>query len=714
MADEVRENGSLVYRDRPLVLKFQKKTAPAATPGTVWEVAGNTSLYRSTVNGFSFLETRMIVSKATMIRPSGELLSRWIAANIDGIGDVKARRIVRALPDLNKVIRDKNAQRLMTVSGVSEELAQRLIANWPADHLYETIAWLQNSELPLRIADQLVRVYENDAVNKLKSNPFLLTAFGLAFSDILKLINRFEIEVSEFEVLAAIAEHITLKYTQRTQSTVIPQETLVKEAQKLCRDLEVCHADLCQAAKSRGVLLRVEGGLQAIGTAIQENTVGHFFKRMASRQPGAGCLLAAWERDVNTSIIEQALRDFEGVLSFKLTREQRSAIAGAVCSPVAVISGGAGTGKTTILKAILSVYEKVADGLAVFQIALSGRAAQRMAGSTGRPAVTIAKFLYDHLGERKEPLPEHILLIVDEASMVDLLSAYKLVGILPEATRIILVGDAAQLPPVGAGLVFHAAMKSDLPVFNLSEVKRQRAESGIHSLATAIRNKTYTRQLLAPLQGDVYYFPTMDAALVVEEYTKTRSLEECIVISPTRKGPLGVDVINRLIQSHFEQTNPKALHYNDDQFGYIPWITNAGTSLRLGDRIMVTKNDYKLNIRNGDLGSIVQVFGEPLNDSFGEIEVNGEIIPVTREMLEKLDLGYATTIHKSQGSQWKKCILILPGHAEKMIDQSLLYTAVTRASETLSIIGDCALIEKAIGRGAYALNRLTNLGCVLR
>lgn len=409
------------------------------------------------------------------------------------------------------------------------------------------------------------------------------------------------------------------------------------------------------------------------------------------------------EADVTEKTIYEALTEFESTLPFKMTAEQREAVVGCVQSPVSVISGDAGKCKTTILLALLSIYNRLSSGLAQFQVALSGRAAQRMSESTGREAMTIAKLISNHIGDNKKPMPDHLLLVVDEASMVDLVSAYKLVGVHPYATRIVLVGDVAQLPPVGSGLIFHAAMDSDLPVFELTQVKRQGQDSGINLLATAVRISQFEDKLLNSLSGDITFINTSDTDDIVSTYHANSGADCCIVLTPPRKGSLGVDSINLLIQESFNSSNET--HYMDEFRGLIPWITRKGSTLCLGDQVMVTANDYEADIRNGDLGSIYEVFEEPRDDGYGVLQIEGKNIPITLKVLQNLDLGYGITIHKSLGSRWNTCILLLPSYAKHMIDQTLLYTAITRAAKKLIIIGDKSLINAAINRCSIALIR---------
>ena len=684
----------------------------AAEVGTVWNVDGITKSHSFKAGNFEITERYMKVKKSQFLRPSGELLARWIGANIEGVGEVKAKRLIRHFPDLDQRVRQKDVKALSSVAGVSEESARAIIEKWPSESFYAALEWLQNSKLPLSLAQSLARVYD-DPVRTISEDPLILTAFGVSFKDTLNIIKRTKLDVRESRVLSAVAEQVAARFCFETGSTVVPEEDIVSGSAAICKTIDLNPEGITDAALKHGALLKVGNGYQSLGAAIQERTVGRLLTKCNERPKGSGSLLAAWEKDLTDDRIEEALNSFEDSLSFRMTAEQRTAVIGAVKSPVSIVSGGAGTGKTTILLAILAVYDQLSSGLAKYQVALSGRAAQRMAESTGRKAQTIARFISDHLGDGKPDAGEHVLLIIDEASMVDLVSAYKIVGILPYAARIILLGDVSQLPPVGGGLIFHAAMDSGLPVFELTEVKRQGKQSGIHQLATAVRKGEMDRTLLNSACGDTRYLPEFSHESLLKEYLKTNNPADCVVLTPIRKGPLGVTEVNKLIQAQYDEFQPQELCYNDPGAEWIPWITSSGTKIRLGDRIMVIRNDYEADIRNGDLGEITDVYTAPQEGVYGVMNIDGKLVEITDETITNIELGYAITIHKSQGSQWPKCILLLPKYASRMTDQSLIYTAITRPSKELVLIGDSALIHSAIKKGNSASKRLTNIGCLL-
>ena len=717
-AHEVGSDGRVVNRTRPLAVRLPDSCVGAATPGSVWLVEGEATSRTFERNGFVVEQEVLRARRARVRPPAGELLARWIATNVAGIGEVIARRLVRALPDLDESVRQGDTEALTAVAGVSEARAQALIECWPAEGLYDVLTWLQEADLPLDLGERLSRVYGESAVQVLTRDPFLLLGFGVSFERSLEIARQLGVDEQDDRLLIGLAEHAAARVTARTGSTVASTETLLQEMQLAARgvsrgSLEPAPELACQA----GALVRVPGGYQALGHALMERVVADFLRSSATRKPGEGALLAAWERGLSDVAVAHALADHEARLPFGLTAQQRAVISQAVQCPVAIITGPAGSGKSTIVRGILDVYGQVAVGLQIVQVALSGRAARRLSQATGRPAKTIAKCVADCIGAAKSSLPDHLLLVVDEASMVDLISAYRLIGLLPWASRLLLIGDEAQLPPVGPGVVFHALVESWLPILRLSEVKRQRAGSGIARVAWSIREGKIP-DLPVPeeqlsLSREVHHTRHTDPATIADLWGQAGGAERAIILSPTRKGPGGIDEINAHLQMQAGADRP-ALHYLDDTRGWIPWQGREGRLLRLEDQVMVSVNDYEADIRNGDLGRITAVFDAPAAEgSVGLALVDGRSVALTTEVLAVLTLGYAITIHKSQGSEWPVVIVVLPRHAARMMFRPLLYTAVTRAAEQLVICGDPKLLEEAVTRDAKALGRSSNLGTLL-
>lgn len=710
--DLVRPDGSIRKRDKPLVVRFPEHAQGAVTAGSLWEVSGKERVNTFTANDFVISEYAIEATSIKYLKPSGKVLSRWIAANIQGIGGVIANRLVRT-PNLDRLIENKDKQALFQIAGMTAKRVDRLLEGWPDDSLFKAIEWLEEQQLPLGLGEKLSDLFGAEAIEKIKEHPFLLMGMGASFEKTMDVAQGLGLNMAHESVIAGVAQHVAVRYCSKTGSTVIDQKSLIEGCSRVMQ--KPAPETVGDIACDKGLLVRVDSGYQVYGTALMEATVAHFLVTAHRRQVGEGSLMSVWERTLSEASVSSVLAGYEKGLEFELTEDQRKAVIGSVLSPVCCISGGAGTGKTTILKAVLGVYSTMASGMACFQVALSGRATQRMSESTGLPAQTIAKLIADHLGDDKPDLPDHLLLVIDEASMVDLLSMYQLVGMLPEATRIVFVGDTAQLPPVGGGLVFHALQDTMIPFFHLSQVKRQSEQSGIHRFASAVREGRFqlpnkTNSTLSA-SSDCTIENKMSLIRLEQLWLEAGGIGSCAVLSPVRKGDFAVDSINSHLQKTVGSDRP-CVCYLDEQRGWIPWVTSTGTELLIGDPILVTANNYDedADIRNGDLGIVTSVYDGPDEDGVVAMsEINGIPVPLTTEILHKIQLGYAITIHKSQGSQWSTCFVILPEESSRMVDQTLLYTAVTRPTERLVLFSSGFMVRKATSSGSIASKRQTCL-----
>ena len=484
-----------------------------------------------------------------------------------------------------------------------------------------------------------------------------------------------------------------------------------------CTKLKIDHAEILETAMRMEFVgyLRTVDGYQLEGHFLLEALLATKLRNSFFRANGDLCETGHWETSLTDDEIAHYIEEFDQTQSFRLTHEQRHAVKLACKFKVVSISGGAGTGKTSVLKAVLSVIHKASLGIPIVQVALSGRASQRMSEATGRPSSTIAKFCVDMKNTPEDKRPDHLVCVVDEASMVDLYSMSNLIEYLPAATRFIFVGDVDQLPPVGGGLVFHNLMLSDFPKVSLTAVKRQGEQSGIHRFATDVRNENEQFRLdrfSSNNNSDCSVFNSVDPDKITELFTSLDGSKRGVILTATRGGAAGVNNLNSVMQK--AAGLDRQCVFIDAGDGVYDYMSATGVKFYLNDPILITKNDYNIGIRNGDLGFIEEIFDEQDLDAdnqvFGILNIDGRKIDLTFEVLDKMDLGYAITIHKSQGSQWQNVILVLDGSAKRMLDKTLLYTGVTRAEKKLVICCEKELlIDDAIASGAVAHKRSTNL-----
>jgi len=715
----IRDDGSVLARERSLAVSFPQSTLGVVEIGTVWVVSGITTQtqYR-TSKGYLVTEDLLVAKKAIYRRLSRDVLAFWIQSNVDGIGPVISSRIART-EGVDQLIQSNDVDALCKIEGVNEARATRLIENWPGAALMDAIEWLQASGLPQALGKRLIRLFGEQAIDVLEANPFLLLSFGVPFEEVSKMAFSNGVEPTAPEALGAIAAHVAWRVSSRNGSIGVDRGQLMDGLRRLIGGN--LPDDAPEIALRQGGLVAVGNfGFATYGAASIEKEVAQSMAEAIRRKPGDGALLASWEMGLTEDRVQLVIDDLESELPFSLYDEQRSVVVQSVLSSVACITGGAGTGKTTILRWILHVYEKLAPGLAVYQVALSGRAARRMSESTGREASTIARFVGDHLGEGKPRLPEHLLLVIDEASMVDLLSMFKLFAVLPKAARILFVGDSQQLPPVGPGLVFHSLIKPDIPVSvsTLSQVRRQDEASGILKFATSIRHGRIDWSATVPysegMDGDCHFDEILDQETLFRYWQGGGGAEASIVLTPVRDGEFGVDELNASFQAKVGHDRP-ALIWPECGSARIQWRNSNGHKLFLGDPVMVTRNDYKLDVRNGDLGVIVEVFPEAEPDgSVGTVRMDSELMPITLALLDKLDLAYAVTVHKSQGSQWDQVIFVVPPDHGSFVDRSLVYTGVTRPTKRLIVMAPRNGLTKAVGSKGQVERRKTVLGSLIR
>ena len=387
-------------------------------------------------------------------------------------------------------------------------------------------------------------------------------------------------------------------------------------------------------------------------------------------------------RDVNKTI-----KQIESQNNITYTGQQKKAIKNTFVNPISIITGGPGTGKTTIVKAVIAIAEK--NGFKVALAAPTGKAAKRMEEATGRPAKTIHRLLEfelkrkDTYGEttlyfnrnKNNPLEED-LIIIDEASMIDTTLMYHLITAVD--TCIVFIGDTAQLPSIGPGTILADLIKN-LPTTRLDSIFRQKDTSSIIINTQRIKSGQFPVFDSKEFIFEEYAGPDQVVKLYIAEVEK-EGIENVQILTPMRKTDVGTNVLNRLVQDTI----------NPPQENKPEIIISSEKVYRVGDKVMQTRNDYKKECYNGDMGTIVSINGED------EILIKFEdrVISFTREeLMRDLEVSYATTIHKSQGSEFKTVIIPLLTNHYIMLKRNLIYTAVTRAKKKVIIVGQ----KKAVG-----------------
>ena len=706
-------DGVTIKSERPLSVKFPEAYNDAAQVGSIWRINDGEETVNQfkAANGITIYEDHIDATDVEYVKPNTRLMETWLRRNIDGIGEVKAKQIAR-IELLEKAVLAGDPTNLIKLHDVAKE---QLLRKFPRDEYAAALHWLASRNLPVKLANSIAEAWREDTIKLLEDNPFRLLQFDVPWTRCCEVAKEFGYTASSEKYKAGLATHIISKYCKETNSTVMPRKAFASKcaARRIDMDQHI------NAGMSLEFLTYVKAvdAFQLEGQFLLESILGNRLRNALFRSPGDLSELAGWEAEITDKAIVKALHEFEQTIPFSLTEEQRNAVLRSVKSNVISLSGGAGTGKTTILNAILSVIETLAqvtfdqNNVKIVQVALSGRAAQRMSEATGRPASTIAKYCIDQKNTADDKRPDHVVCVIDEASMVDIYSMSNLIDYLPLATRFIFVGDVYQLPPVSGGLVFHELMESDFAKVALTQVKRQGEESGIHKFATAVRNEVEDIKL--PLYEtdnsvDCSIVKSIDPEVISELFDSHGGSKRSVVLTSMNDGAAGVHNLNKVMQAKMGYDRPVVTQDTED--GLIVWKSFANNNFFLNDPILITKNDYTIGVRNGDLGTITQVNEVPEVGCYGILTIGDRDIEITEDLLYKMDHGFAVTIHKSQGSQWENVILVLDRAAENMLDKTLLYTGATRAQKKLIICcEDEALIDDAVARGSIASQRHTNL-----
>lgn len=639
-----------------------------------------------------------IESYETILPNSVEGIEKYLGSGlVRGIGPAYAKRLVQAFGAETLRVIDQQPQRLRAVEGIGPKRAEQIRAAWMSQKAIQSIMiFLQGHGVTTGQAVRIYKAYGDKAVAILRADPYRLAEDidGIAFAGADRIARQLGIAPDAPARLDAGLRH-TLWRAQGEGHVFLPEAVLLQQAADLLGASEA-------ACATRLVDLVKEGKVVREGDAL-------YLPALHGAEAGCAALLKRLLRtpfDPPAIQVENALKWVEKSLQIALAPEQQDAVRRGITEKVLVITGGPGTGKTTVLRALLAILER--KGVSFVLAAPTGRAAKRMEEATGRNASTLHRLLefspqqgnFTH----NEGNPLYLdMLVIDEASMVDEYLLHATLRALPAFARLLIVGDVDQLPSVGAGNVLGDIIASNVvPTVRLKTVFRQAAEGGIVPAAHTINVGAYPR------------FNTSDFMLV-ERRTPPQAVETILeivanriparfgldprrdvqVLSPMRRGDAGANRLNEALQAAL---NPDGAP-----------LPRAG-GLRVGDKVMQVRNNYELDVFNGDTGVVRSLHAEA-----GEIEVDfgDRVIIYPLDELDNLALAYATTVHKSQGSEYPAVVLaLLPQHF-MLLQRNLLYTAVTRGKQLVVIVGDSKALRSAI-RNADTMRRHTRLAERLR
>lgn len=665
-------------------------------PGQWWKVSGVAEERILNVNGFEVSEWQIDASVAVLTRPSGEYIVSFIADSpaFEGIGQVKARKLWDSLGQgLYDALDSADMATLTTV--LSPESAAQALKAWDKYGDSRTLQWLQAEGIDLKVGRKVLGFFGSETPEKLQEDPYRLLSFCATWQQVDDMAQR------HFKVALDDPRRMKGAIEEACYRVFLAGHTMVLSA-KLMDYIKVVLGPQTKSLKWRGLISAalnhglsngsyVVGhyGVQPLGAMVMECEVA---KAISDR------IVAINVELLPTAQVEAVINAYEGAEGIELNSQQRQAVHLASEKSFMLIAGGAGVGKTTVLKAVYKVFDQA--GIQVIQLALAGRAAKRMQEATGREAATIASFL-----RAAKELSGPCAVIVDEASMVDLVTMHRLVSLLDSNVRLILAGDVEQLMPVGPGLVLHSLIRVPMvPIAELKVIKRY--GGAIAAAALAIREGVWP-DLPSDESSAVAFVHCEDritssgTSLIAETVLDLYQLAptDTQILCARRNRADGTKGINSLCQAAMT-SGKEPLTVWSERFEQTVF-----TGFNLGDQVLCTRNMWGRGLQNGAIGVIVEICGElnsidPVDDGDGEpllawvLWDDGIRRGIVESMLDDLELGYAITVHKAQGSQWPRVIVPITGH--RLLDRTLIYTAITRAQKQVLIVGDEVAARNAV------------------
>lgn len=701
-----KENGYTIAR-----VRVKDEPGSVSIVGTMGELSGGSTLdltgkwtvhpkFGRQFEVVSFEEARPATENGVI---------KFLQSSIKGVGEKTASILVEEYGVGVLDILDENPEELLNIKGISEKKLQDIITSWEKQReIKNLLVFLQTHKVPTTFAGKIFHLYGAQAERKLRDNPYDLAyeirGVGFRTADHMAMKLGFAPDCAQ-RLEAAIVYHL-FQYCERGGHMFILKETLLADVGKMLDTTDLNKIELALFSLEEKKRVRIEDlPEQHLTDAVYLMHFYHHENEIVQRL----YQLCSHPTPVSRKKIDKTLPRVEDKLGFSLSEEQREAVFNACSNKIFIITGGPGTGKTTITKAIMLTLKEL--GLKIKQAAPTGRAAKRMTEATGHASRTIHRLLqYQpdggfHYCEDQKIRAD--VLIIDEASMVDAHLFVALLRAIPHTCRLILVGDVNQLPSVGPGNVLADLIDSHrIPCAVLTHIFRQAQESFIVVNAHRINQGQFPRQhpQQAP-SADFFWIPQDNTSIVqklildsvcdrIPERYGLDPLRDIQVLTPMHKGDVGTQALNAALQ---KKLNPPSPEKNE--------LKRKFNVYREGDRIIQLKNNYDKEVFNGDLGWIKEIDPDA-QELF--IEFDGNHVILEASELDELNLAYAISVHKSQGSEYPAIVMPIVTQHFMLLQRNLLYTGLTRARQLAVLIGSDRAFQIGLNN-ATAGQRSTHL-----
>jgi len=670
-----------VYGQKDLVTIVGNLMAP--TPGEIIKMKGQW------INHPKYGEQFKIVHYQTAVPASVYGIEKYLGSGlIKGIGPVMAKRIVGKFGKDTLEIIEKQINKLIAVDGIGKKRIGMIEAAWAEQkEIREVMLFLQSHGVSSGYATKIFKQYGERSIAVVKQNPYRLATdiFGIGFVTADRIAEKLGFS-KDSELRAEAGILYVLHQLSDDGHVYYPYELLIAKCQEVLQvDREVVENGFGTIALNKQII--IEDLNENIEEFRENNKAVYLAKFHLSETSIANRLkrLIQAQKSIRKIDAQKAIEWVQKQLSINLAQKQIEAVITAIDNKVMVITGGPGTGKTTIINAILKIFEKLK--IRIMLAAPTGRAAKRMSEATGHEAKTIHRMLEYSIQkggfQRNEESPLKCdLLVIDEASMIDTILMHHLLKAIPKEATFVLVGDVNQLPSVGAGNVLNDIISSGaLPVVELNEIFRQAKQSQIIVNAHRINNGQMPKLGSFSGDADFYFIERQDPEEVLQiilELVDKRILQkfgfdpvdDIQVLTPMHRGTVGAVNLNSKLQ---EMLNP-------GEGGLL-----RGTRVfRVNDKVMQIKNNYDKEVFNGDIGKITRIDFENQEIS---ITFDGRSVDYDYTDLDEIVLAYAVSVHKSQGSEYPAVIIPVLTQHYMLLQRNLIYTAVTRGRNLVVIVG---------------------------
>ncbi|WP_024785821.1 ATP-dependent RecD-like DNA helicase [Streptococcus mutans] len=664
------------------------------------------------------------VERYQRAKPSSAGLIKYFSSqHFKGIGKKTAEKIIHLYGDdpIDNILEDPD--KLESISGLSkanrENLVSKLRLNYGAEQI---LAKLAEYGLNNKTAVQIFERYKEESLTVITENPYQLVEDiqGIGFKMADKLAEQVGINSDAPQRFRAALVHTLLETSIDKGDTYIEAKELLEKSLFILEEVRQVELDPSQIAQELTQLIS-EDKVQNIGTKIFDNTL--FYAESGIHKHLTRILDRPLEKEISSQDIQTEIKHIQAEFNINYDKAQKNAIQKAIQSKVFLLTGGPGTGKTTVINGIIKAYANLhqidlqKSDRPIILAAPTGRAARRMNELTGLPSATIHRHLGLNGDSEYQALDDFLdcdLIIIDEFSMVDTWLANQLFSAIASNTQIVIVGDSDQLPSVGPGQVLADLLKINrLPQVSLTKIFRQSEDSTIVTLANQIRQGRLPTDFTAK-KADRSYFeaqsthiPQMIQKIVSSALKSGIDAQEIQILAPMYRGQAGITHLNKLMQDLLNPLNNQLeFQFNDLHF-------------RKGDKVLHLINDAQINVFNGDIGYITDLIPAKYTESKQDemiLDFDGTEINYPRNEWLKITLAYAMSIHKSQGSEFKVVILPVTRQSGRLLQRNLIYTAITRSKSKLVMLGEIAAFDNAIKnegtkRKTYLIERFKKDEC---